>query len=105
MSPLDRDALKAILTLPKNALIKQYQHLFHMDGIALTFDENVFDYIVDVALEYKLGARGLRSVCEAVLNDHMFDAPGAEHKELVITLDYAKSQIERSSLRKLKRVV
>jgi len=105
MSPLDRDALKAILTLPKNALVKQYQHLFHMDGIALTFDEKVFDYIVEVALEYKLGARGLRSVCEAILNDHMFDAPGAEHKELVITLDYAKSQIERSSLRKLKRVV
>ena len=105
MSPLDRDALKAILTLPKNALIKQYQHLFHMDGIALSFEEKVFDYIVDVALEYKLGARGLRSVCEAILNDHMFDAPSAEQEELVITLDYAKSQIERSSLRKLKRVI
>src|SRR5210317_1132385 len=105
MSPLDRDALKAILTIPKNALVKQYQHLFHMDGIALTFEENVFDYIVDVALEYKLGARGLRSVCEAILNDYMFDAPGAQYKELNISKDYARSQTESSSLRKLKKVV
>src|SRR5210317_1115009 len=103
--PLGSGGLKAILTLPKNALIKQYQHLFHMDGIALTFDENVFDYIVDVALEYKLGARGLRSVCEAILNDYMFDAPGAQYKELNISKDYARSQIESSSLRKLKKVV
>jgi len=105
MSPLDREALKAILTLPKNALIKQYKHLFHMDGINLSFDSDVFDYIVDVALEYKLGARGLRSVCEAILNDYMFDAPGAEYKELNISKDYARSQIESSSLRKLKKVV
>ena len=100
MSPLDKKALRAILTLPKNALIKQYQHLFHMDDITLSFDEEVYDYIVDVALEYSLGARGLRSVCEAVLTDHMFDAPGLDATEINITLDYAKSQIERSSLRK-----
>ena len=101
MSPLDREALKAILTIPKNALIKQYQHLFHMDEIALTFEEEVYDYIVGVALEYKLGARGLRSVCEAVLIDHMFDAPGLEAKEIHITKAYAQGQIERSSLRKI----
>ena len=102
MSPLDKKALKAILTLPKNALVKQYQHLFQMDEIELTFDEEVYDYIVDVALEYKLGARGLRSVCEAILTDHMFDAPGMEEKQIHITLDYAKSQIEKSSLRKME---
>lgn len=101
MSPLDKKALKAILTLPKNALVKQYQHLFQMDEIELTFDEEVYDYIVDVALEYKLGARGLRSVCEAILTDHMFDAPGMEEKQIHITKDYAKSQIEKSSLRKM----
>ena len=101
MSPLDKKALKAILTLPKNALVKQYQHLFQMDEIELTFDEEVYDYIVDVALEYKLGARGLRSVCEAILTDHMFDAPGMEAKQIHITKDYAKSQIEKSSLRKM----
>jgi ATP-dependent Clp protease ATP-binding subunit ClpX len=71
-----------------------------MDDITLSFDEEVYDYIVDVALEYSLGARGLRSVCEAVLTDHMFDAPGLDATEINITLDYAKSQIERSSLRK-----
>lgn len=101
MSPLDKKALKAILTLPKNALVKQYQHLFQMDDIELTFDEEVYDYIVDVALEYKLGARGLRSVCEAILTDHMFDAPGMEEKQIHINVDYAKSQIEKSSLRKM----
>ena len=101
MSPLDKDALRAILTLPKNALIKQYQHLFHMDDIELTFDEEVFDYIVEVALEYSLGARGLRSVCEAILTDYMFDAPGMEDKTIHITKAYAKAQIDRSSLRKI----
>jgi ATP-dependent Clp protease ATP-binding subunit ClpX len=101
MSPLDKAALRAILTLPKNALIKQYQHLFHMDEIELTFDEEVYDYIVEVALEYSLGARGLRSVCEAILTDHMFDAPGLEEKTIHITKAYAQDQIERSSLRKM----
>ena len=101
MSPLDKDALRAILTLPKNALIKQYQHLFHMDDIALSFDDEVYDYIVEVALDYSLGARGLRSVCEAILTDHMFDAPGMEEKSIHITKEYAKAQIERSSLRKI----
>ena len=101
MSPLDKDALRAILTLPKNALIKQYQHLFHMDDIELTFHEEVFDYIVEVALDYSLGARGLRSVCEAILTDYMFDAPGMEDKTIHITKEYAKAQIDRSSLRKI----
>jgi len=101
MSPLDKKALEAILTLPKNALVKQYQHLFHMDGIDLKFEDDVFEYIVDTALEYQLGARGLRSVCEAILTDHMFDAPGMEQKEITITRSYAQQQIERSSLRKM----
>jgi len=101
MSPLDKKALQAILTLPKNALIKQYQHLFHMDGIDLKFEEDVYEYIVDIALEYQLGARGLRSVCEAILTDHMFDAPGMDEKEITITKAYAQHQIERSSLRKM----
>ena len=101
MSPLDKKALRAILTLPKNALVKQYQHLFHMDDIALSFDEEVYDYIVEIALEYSLGARGLRSVCEAILTDHMFDAPGLKEKELHINIEYAKAQIDRSSLRKI----
>ena len=101
MSPLDKKALQAILTLPKNALIKQYQHLFHMDGIDLKFEDDVYEYIVDIALEYQLGARGLRSVCEAILTDHMFDAPGMDQKEIIITKAYSQQQIERSSLRKM----
>lgn len=101
MSPLDKKALQAILTLPKNALIKQYQHLFHMDGIDLKFEDDVYEYIVDIALEYQLGARGLRSVCEAILTDHMFDAPGMDQKEMIITKAYSQQQIERSSLRKM----
>ena len=78
-----------------------YQHLFHMDDIALSFDDEVYDYIVEVALDYSLGARGLRSVCEAILTDHMFDAPGMEEKSIHINTEYAKAQIERSSLRKI----
>ena len=101
MSPLDKKALRAILTLPKNALIKQYQHLFHMDDISLTFDDDVYDYVVGVAIDYGLGARGLRSVCEAILTDYMFDAPGLKEKELHINIEYAKAQIDRSSLRKI----
>jgi ATP-dependent Clp protease ATP-binding subunit ClpX len=101
MSPLDKKALEAILTLPKNALVKQYQHLFHMDGIDLKFEDDVYEYIVDIALEYQLGARGLRSVCEAILTDHMFDAPGMDQKEIIITKAYSQQQIERSSLRKM----
>lgn len=103
MSPLDKEALKAILTLPKNALIKQYQHLFEMDGINLTFEESVYDYIVDTALDYNLGARGLRAVCEAILVDKMFEAPGMESNDVHISLKYAKLQISRSALRKLKK--
>lgn len=104
MNTLDAKALRAILTEPKNSLIRQYVHLFAQDGIALSFEEDVYDYIVEVALEYSLGARGLRSVCEAILVDHMFEAPGTEDHELVISRAYAKHQIERSSLRRLKKV-
>ncbi len=101
MKSLDAEALRAILTQPKNSLIKQYTYLFEGDGIALTFDDDVFDYMVEVALEYSLGARGLRSVCEAILNDHMFHAPGNDLTAIHITKAYAQEQIGRSSLRSL----
>ena len=104
MNSLDKATLRAILTEPKNSLVRQYTHLFAQDGIELTFDDEVYDYIVDVALEYSLGARGLRSVCEAILTDHMFDAPGSEHEAVHISMEYAKHQVQRSSLRKLKKV-
>ncbi|MEY2964016.1 MAG: hypothetical protein RL754_1277 [Bacteroidota bacterium] len=103
MNSLDKVTLRAILTEPKNSLIRQYVHLFAQDGIDLSFDEDVYDYIVEVALDYSLGARGLRSVCEAILTDHMFDAPGSDESEILITKEYAQGQVERSSLRKMKK--
>lgn len=104
MNSLDAKTLRAILTEPKNSLIKQYIHLFAQDGIELSFDQDVFDYIVEVALEYSLGARGLRSVCEAILTDHMFEVPGSELEKVHVTKAYAQDQIERSSLRKLEKL-
>lgn len=95
LEPLDRDSLKRILTQPKNALIKQYIRLFEMDGIRLKFDEEVLDYIVDTSIEYKLGARGLRSICEAIMVDAMYEAPSGERKRLSIKLPYAKKMVER----------
>lgn len=88
LQPLDADALKQILTTPKNALIKQYHKLFEMEDIALTFTDDALNYIVERAMDFKLGARGLRSICEAVLTDDMFDMPGSEQKELLIDLPY-----------------
>ncbi len=102
LSPLDKNALKRILTEPKNALIKQYTRIFELDGIKLTFDKNVLDFIVEKAIEYKLGARGLRSICEAILTDAMFEYPSSKKKELNITLDYAKSKFGKSKIAKLK---
>jgi ATP-dependent Clp protease ATP-binding subunit ClpX len=102
LSPLDPTALKRILTEPKNALIKQYNKIFELDGIKLTFDKKVFDFIVSKAIEYKLGARGLRSICEAVLTDAMFEYPSSKKKELNITLDYAKRKFDKSKIAKLK---
>lgn len=95
MRPLSREALRSILTEPKNAIIKQYVRLFEMDGIRLTFDSDVLDYIVDRAIVYKLGARGLRSICEAIMMDTMFELPSDSNHEFHVTLPYAKEKIEK----------
>lgn len=104
MNPLDAETLRAILTEPKNSIIKQYQKLFEMDGINFTINETALGYIVDKAVEYKLGARGLRSLCEAILTDAMFEMPGTEETELKITKKYAEDRINMSTLKKLKAV-
>ncbi|MBO5830753.1 MAG: ATP-dependent Clp protease ATP-binding subunit ClpX [Alistipes sp.] len=95
MEPLGREALRSILTEPKNSIIRQYQCLLGLDDITLTFDDEVLDYIVDRALEYKLGARGLRSICEAIMMDVMFELPSGDDAKCRITLDYAKSKIDK----------
>ena len=102
LDPLDKKALRAILTEPKNALVKQYIKLFKMDNIELTFAEGVLDFIVDKAVEFKLGARGLRSICETIMLDAMFDMPSAGENELVITIDYASSKLERIDMKVLR---
>ncbi len=102
LDPLDKKALKAILTEPKNALVKQYTKLFDMDNIKLTFDKGALDFIVDKAVEYKLGARGLRSICETIMLDAMFEMPSTGKNELVITIDYASNKLERIDLKILK---
>ncbi|MAD50193.1 MAG: ATP-dependent Clp protease ATP-binding subunit ClpX [Flavobacteriales bacterium] len=103
LKPLDKNALRQILTEPKNSLTKQYVKLFEMDGIALTIDDDVLDYIVDKAIDFKLGARGLRSICETIMIDAMFDGPSdSEKKEFKLTLEYAQNKIENSTLQKLK---
>jgi ATP-dependent Clp protease ATP-binding subunit ClpX len=104
MDPLDAETLRAILTEPKNALVKQYHKLFEMDEVALTFDEEALDYIVDKALEYKLGARGLRSLCEAILTDAMYELPSSEDKQLQVTKDYAENSLSKNLLQRLKAV-
>lgn len=96
LDPLDKTALKQILTKPKNALVKQYVKLFKMDGIKLTFDEPVIDYIVDKAVELKLGARGLRAIMEKIMTDAMFDFPGSQSKTINVTEQYAKKHFESS---------
>jgi ATP-dependent Clp protease ATP-binding subunit ClpX len=103
LNPLDRKAMLAILTEPKNSLIKQYDKLFEYEDVKLSFDQEVLDYIVDKAMEFKLGARGLRSICEAIMIDAMFEIPSSkEHESLDITLDYAREKFEKSDLKKLK---
>lgn len=104
MDPLDAETLRAILTEPKNALVKQYHKLFEMDEVALTFEEEALDYIVDKALEYKLGARGLRSLCEAILTDAMYELPSSEDKQLQVTKDYAENSLSKNLLQRLKAV-
>ncbi|EKD30683.1 MAG: hypothetical protein ACD_77C00488G0002 [uncultured bacterium] len=95
LEALDKKALRSILTVPKNALIKQYVKLFEMDGVKLKLEDDVLDYIVDTAIEYKLGARGLRSICEAIMVDAMFETPSQTKKTLTIKLDYAKHRIDK----------
>ena len=102
MNPLNKNALLSILTDPKNALIKQYVKLFHMDDILLDFKKDALTYIVDKAIDYNLGARGLRSLCEEILNDAMFNLPGSEIKKLVVSKKYAEEQLSRISVEKLK---
>jgi ATP-dependent Clp protease ATP-binding subunit ClpX len=102
LEPLDAVTLRNILTEPKNALIKQYTQLFAIEKIKLTIEDEVFDYIVNKAMEYKLGARGLRSICESLFTQAMFDLPGTDTKEFNVTLDYAKNMFDKSKLSSLK---
>ncbi len=104
MQPLTAEALRKILTEPKNAIIKQYEQLFAMDGVDFKFSDEVLDYIVEKADEYKLGARGLRSICEAIVTDIMFDLPSSDEKAYILELDYAKKRIEGSNFLQLKQV-
>ena len=102
LNPLDKDTLRRILTEPKNSIIKQYIKLFEMDGVELTFDEDVYEFIVDKALEFKLGARGLRSIVEAVMMDAMYSVPSQTVKKLHVTLEYAKEKFEKSDVNRLQ---
>lgn len=103
LSPLDRDSLRLILTEPKNALVKQYQKLFDMEHIKLVFDDDVLDFIVDKAVEFKLGARGLRGICEAIMLDAMFELPGGKNpKEFVVTMDYALEKMKKANINQLR---
>lgn len=104
LKPLDREALRKILVEPKNSIVKQFTKLFEMDGIKLTFTDGTLDYIVDKAVEYKLGARGLRSIVESVVNEAMFELPSKDVKKLEVTRDYAAQELEKStSLRRLEQ--
>ena len=102
LEPLDRQALRNILTEPKNAIIRQYVKLFELDNITLNFNEEVFEYIVDKAVEFKLGARGLRSICEAIMTDLMFEIPSQNCESITITKEYAESKMARLTAQKLR---
>ncbi len=102
LNPLDKEALRRILVEPKNSIVKQYTKLFAMDGITLTFEDECLDFIVDKALEYKLGARGLRSIVEAIIMDAMYEIPSKRVKKFNVTLDYAKRQLDKAHLQKLE---
>ena len=104
MNPLDVSTLRAILTEPKNAIVKQYKKLFEMDHIALTFEDEALDFIVHKAVEYKLGARGLRSLCEEILTDAMFALPGTDETSLIVDKSYAEKHLSRNRLKRLKAV-
>jgi ATP-dependent Clp protease ATP-binding subunit ClpX len=102
MNPLDREALKRILTEPKNSIVRQYQKLFEMDGVALTFTKEALDSLVDKAVEYKLGARGLRSIVEDVMMDPMFSLPSKKLKKFVVTAEFVREQLDKSHLHQLE---
>jgi ATP-dependent Clp protease ATP-binding subunit ClpX len=102
LDPLDAATLRAILTQPKNALIKQYKRLFELEGIQLTIEKDVLDFMVEKAVEYKLGARGLRSICEGILTDAMFELPSSKEKQFVLDIEYAKRKFDKSKLSLLK---
>lgn len=102
MDPLDKETLRAILTEPKNALVKQYKKLFAMDDVEFSMTDDALDFIVDKALEYKLGARGLRSLCEAILTDAMYDLPGSDETELIIDREYAEHSLSKNLLQRLQ---
>jgi len=102
LNSLDHDALKAILTEPRNALMKQYKKLFEMEGIRLKIEKDAIEYIISKAMEYKLGARGLRSICEAIMTDAMFNMPSSNEKEFVLNVNYAQKQMEKSTMARLK---
>ena len=102
MNPLDAETLRAILTEPKNSIIKQYEKLFSMDDVVFTVEEDALNYIVGKAVEYKLGARGLRSLCEAILTDAMFELPSSDEKQLIVSKDYAEQKMTKTTLKKLR---
>ncbi len=102
LNPLDKEILRKILTEPKNSIIKQYKKLFKIDGIDLKIDSKVYEYIVEKAVEYKIGARGLRSICETIMTDAMFELPSKNISEFKITLKYAKSRLEKANIQKIK---
>ena len=102
LNPLDKDTLRQILTVPKNALIRQYQRLFELEGIALTIDDEVYDFLVEKAIEYKLGARGLRSICESILTDAMYELPSSKETKFHVTIEYARQKFDKSKLNFLK---
>ena len=102
LNPLDRNALRSILVEPKNSIVKQYKKLFEMDGIKLTFTDEALDFIVDKAMEYKLGARGLRSIVESVITDAMFEMPSKKVDTFDVTLDYARRQLEKAHFSRLE---
>jgi ATP-dependent Clp protease ATP-binding subunit ClpX len=102
LDPLDASTLRAILTEPKNALIKQYTKLFDLEGIELTIEDDVLDFMVEKAMEYKLGARGLRSICEGILTDAMYELPSSKETHFNLQLEYAQRKFDKNKLGFLK---
>jgi ATP-dependent Clp protease ATP-binding subunit ClpX len=102
MDPLDAETLRAILTEPKNSIIKQYEKLFSMDDVSFEIEEDALQYIVEKAIEYKLGARGLRSLCEAILTEAMFELPSSDEKEFTVSKEYAEAKLTKTTLKKLR---